>query len=275
MPSLTESLCDLGFGDSLIAVSDYCLYPLEAVSRLPRIGGPKTPRLREILNLQPDLVLANPEENPREAVEQLRCAGVPVWLSFPKTVREAIESLWQLVGLYQSDTAGMRLRTIEQMLDWVEMSMADGAGVRYFCPIWQESIGGELCWMTFNGDTYSSDLLRLLGGENIFAGRERRYPPEADLGQAAPEEPGERDRRYPRVSAAEVLDGSPEVILLPSEPFAFGESQREMMLDLFSATPAVRQGRVYLLDGTLISWYGTRLARALDALADLFIEERP
>ncbi len=64
--------------------------------------------------------------------------------------------------------------------------------------------------MTFNQDTYMSDVLRMFGGVNVFADRERQYPLEADLGLGKPEPPGERDTRYPRVTAAEVIAAQPE-----------------------------------------------------------------
>ena len=82
--------------------------------------------------------------------------------------------------------------------------------------------------MTFNADTYAHDLLRICGGENVFAERERQYPLKADLGEAEPMLPmirasAGRDTRYPRVTMEEVEAAQPDVILLPSEPFQFTE----------------------------------------------------
>ena len=71
VPSMTESLFDLGLGEHLCAVTDYCIHPVEAVRGLERIGGTKKPNIERILQLQPDLVLANQEENTRQAVEAL------------------------------------------------------------------------------------------------------------------------------------------------------------------------------------------------------------
>jgi ABC-type Fe3+-hydroxamate transport system substrate-binding protein len=91
----------------------------------------------------------------------------------------------------------------------------------------------------------------------------RRYPLTADLGLAQPEDPGTRDTRYPRVTPAEISQAAPEVILLPDEPFAFGEQERLRLKRLLAETPAVRHDRVRLIDGSLLTWHGTRLARAL------------
>jgi ABC-type Fe3+-hydroxamate transport system substrate-binding protein len=267
VPSMTESLFELGLGSALVGVTDYCIHPAEAVAGLPHLGGPKNPRVDEILALKPDLVLANWEENTRPTVEALEAAGVAVWVTFPQTVLESLEVLWKLVELFHSHEAGLRLRTLELTLDWAISSVDERRTVRYFCPIWQETTqSGQTWWMTFNRRTYPSDLLLLIGGENAFADRERRYPLRADLGLEAAQDPGERDTRYPRVTAEEVIAAQPQVILLPDEPFAFGEEHSKRIADLLAETPAAQKGRIYPIDGSLITWHGTRLARALREL---------
>jgi ABC-type Fe3+-hydroxamate transport system substrate-binding protein len=264
---MTESLFELGLGASVVGVTDYCLHPAEAVAGLPRLGGTKNPRLADILALQPDLVLANWEENTRSTVEALEAAGTAVWVTFPRTVLESLDVLWKLAELFRSQEANIRLRTLEMTLDWTISAVDERRTVGYFCPIWQEETqSGQPWWMTFNRQTYPSDLLLLLGGENVFAGRERRYPLGADLGLEAAQNPGERDTRYPRVTVDEVVAAQPEVILLPDEPFAFGEQHARQISELLRETPAVQNDCVFSIDGSLITWHGTRLARALREL---------
>lgn len=271
VPSYTESLFDLGFGETVVGITDYCLHPEGALSGLPRIGGPKNPRVQEIIDLKPDLVIANWEENTRQTVEMLEIAGIPVWVSFPKTVREAVDVLWTLTGVFQSQSAAIRLQTLELTLEWAIAAAAERQPVRYFSPIWfDHSEPGHPWWMTFNQDTYSHDLLSIVGGENVFAKRERRYPLEADLGILPAESPGERDVRYPRLTLEEILTTQPEVILLPDEPYPFGEDEREAVHAFFSDTPAGKYDRIHWVDGSLITWYGSRLARALQNLPTLF-----
>jgi iron complex transport system substrate-binding protein len=271
VPSLTESLFDLGFGDSVVGITDYCVHPAGQLQSLPRLGGPKNPRVRQILDIQPELVLANQEENTPQTVEELEAAGVAVLVTFPKTVRQALDVLWTLTGLYHSQTAAVRLETLELSLDWVQSVSSERNRLRYFCPIWQDvTESGIGWWMTFNQDTYVDDLLKICGGRNIFADRQRCYPLKADLGQAQAQNPGSRDTRYPRVTLNEILAGDPQLILLPSEPFAFDETHQEQIADLFSATLAARQGRIHLVDGSLLTWHGTRLGKALQELPALF-----
>jgi ABC-type Fe3+-hydroxamate transport system substrate-binding protein len=141
---------------------------------------------------------------------------------------------------------------------------------KYFCPIWYSKMeAGMDWWMTFNHDTYSHDLLRLMGYKNIFGERERRYPLEADLGLEAPQSDAEGDKRYPRVTLSEIVEAGPELILLPDEPFVFTEQHQSLFYQLLEDTPAAQNESIILLDGTLITWCGTRLAHALRELPAL------
>ena len=76
VPSLTEALFSLGLASHLVGVTDWCVHPAEAVAKLPKLGGTKTPSIPRILALAPDLVIANHEENRRRDVERLEAAGV-------------------------------------------------------------------------------------------------------------------------------------------------------------------------------------------------------
>ncbi|GAB4398385.1 MAG: helical backbone metal receptor [Anaerolineales bacterium] len=276
VPSLTESLFSLGLGHTLVGRTDYCLYPAEGVRGIPTVGGTKNPDIHKILALNPDWILANQEENTPRTVAALQAAGLPVWVSFPKTVAEAMDVLWALARRFQSGLAIQKLQVLEMSLDWAEEFTAQReTRPRYFCPIWQDTDSTHgIWWMTFNHDTYAHDLLTLLGGENCFAARQRRYPLAADLDAAVPAEsaaPEEtRDTRYPRVTPAEVVAAQPEIILLPSEPYAFGLADQTQVMTLLKATPAVQNGRVHLVDGSLLFWHGTRLALALKEFAGLF-----
>lgn len=273
VPSITESLFVLGMGAAVVGITDYCAYPAEALRGLPRLGGTKNPRLEDILALRPDLVLMNQEENPLEVYQALKEQGVAVWAAFPTSVRQALDVLWELARLFQSQTAPMQLQALERAVDWARAAVeALPRRVRYFCPIWQGTLtGGQPWWMTFNQDTYMSDLLGMCGGENVFAARQRRFPLEADLGLVSPREEADADQRYPRVSQEEIRQSGPEVILLPDEPYAYDEARKMELCSQFADVPAVRDGRVYLVEGSLITWHGVRLGRALQVLPAKFL----
>jgi ABC-type Fe3+-hydroxamate transport system substrate-binding protein len=261
---------DLGFGEALVGITDYCIHPKGKVEGLPRLGGPKNPRVEEIIALEPELVLANWEENTRRSVETLEAAGVRVWVTFPKTVRQALDLLWILADLFHSGLAAARIESLEIGLEWAQKAAQQRPPVRYFCPIWHDKTStGQPWWMTFNQQTYPHDLLHALGGENVFATRQRRYPLEADLGMAEPKKAKERDTRYPRLGPDEIRQAAPELILLPDEPYGFSEGHKEALQTWLVDTPAVQAGQVCLLDGSLITWHGTRLSKALQVLPEM------
>lgn len=268
VPSVTESLFDLNLGDRLIAVTDYCIHPVGKVEALPRIGGTKNPDVTRIIELKPDLVIANREENRREDVEALEAAGIPVWVTFPRTVTDVFALLWDFMNLLGETSMVPRVRLIEYTYDWLAGISREREPnlTKVFVPIWYDPL------MTFNADTYMHDLLRICGGQNVFADRERQYPLQADLEQAEPypsDDPrvAGRDTRYPRVTLDEVVAAQPEVILLPSEPFAFNEQH----IPIFAALdiPAAKNNRIHLVDGSLLTWHGTRIAYAFDTFPAL------
>ncbi len=266
VPSVTESLFALGAGERLVAVTDYCVHPAPQAARLPKVGGTKNPDLKRIIAALPDLIIANREENRKEDIEALRAEGFKVWVTFPCSVWEAIQLLWALVQVFRVPQIGQSLSVLETSWEWANLAAQNGTPVKAFCPVWREPSAAEgqpQWWMTINRDTYVHDILRLSGGENIFADRDRRYPLAADLG-AAPADPPDpkRDVRYPRVTPAEVAARAPEVILLPSEPYPFTEADLSAF-DAFPEIPAVKHQRIYLVDGSLLTWHGIRLAKAL------------
>ena len=266
VPSITETLFDLNLGDRVVGITDYCIYPEKGLEDLPRLGGTKNPDVQKIIDLNPDLVLANYEENARHTVEALHENEIPVWVTFPRTVSDAVNLMWNIMHVFDDATMVPRVRLIEQTMDWVlGISKArEDNPTTVFAPIWHDPL------MTFNADTYMHDLLWVCGGLNVFAERERQYPLAADLGEADAlpvDQTVDRDKRYPRITLDEVVAAQPDVILLPSEPFEFNADH----IPQFAALdiPAARTGRIHLVDGTLLTWHGTRLAHALNSLPAL------
>jgi len=248
VPSLTEALFSLGLEARLVGVTEWCVHPAEGVARLPRLGGTKNPDVPGILALEPDLVIANREENRPRDVRRLEEAGIPVWVTYPRTVAEGVALLREIAGL------GASAERIRQVVEPVEAAMTEALCrpapqlTRVFCPIWKEP------WMAVGADTYADDLLRLCGGANVFANR-------GDTGLEAV------GRRYPIVRDVQIEEAAPEVILLPDEPYAFGPADAAELAAL--PIPAARSGRIHLIDGTLVSWYGPRIGRALQSLGAL------
>ena len=212
------------------------------MARTPKVGREKDPDLARIRALAPDLVVANMEENRRDVVEALRAEGVPVWVIFPRTVAEGIVLVRDLGALTATEaTAEALARPLEVARARALTRVADRPRPRVFCPIWRGP------YMTINHDTYVHDMLRTCGGDNVFA--------------ASP-------ARYPTVTLEEVRAAAPDVILLPDEPYRFRAAHRADFAPL-ADVPAVRADRVHLVDGKLLSWYGPRIAEALERLPAL------
>ncbi len=242
IPSITEILFAIGAGDRVVGCTIYCTEPPEGVATKTRVGGEKNPRLDVIRALAPDLVIANVEENVREHVETLRGWGIPVHVTYPRTVADGIRLVGELGALLD---VGERAREIEAELqaryDQVRASTAGRRPRRVFCPIWRRP------YMTINRDTYVHDMLTVSGGVNVF---------------------GDEGRRYPEVTLEAVAAMDPEVILLPDEPYRF-RRVHVADFDPFRDLSARRAGRIHLVDGKLLTWYGPWIAEALRVLPPL------
>jgi ABC-type Fe3+-hydroxamate transport system substrate-binding protein len=264
VPSDTYSLVALGAAPWIVGRTRYCIAPVEVVEAIEVVGGTKDPDVRRIVELAPDLVIANQEENSRGSITELEDAGQKVLVSFPRTVAQALAHVARLARVLEIAEAPLARELIKSAYRAHNDAEAARAGltpVRAFVPIWMDPL------MTVDGRTFISDVLALVGAQNVFADRQRRYPLAADLGRAEPLPPerlGDRDTRYPRVTMDEVVERQPELVLLPDEPHPFTEADAEVFraLDI----PAARSGRVLLCDGKDLMWYG---ARCLEGIARL------
>jgi len=269
VPSITETLFDLGCAGRLIARTDYCVHPAEAI-HIPSVGGTKNPDLDAIRWLRPDLVFANQEENRKADVEALAASGIPVFLAFPRSVAQAIEDLERIAALLDvSPTAREIIVSIKRAARNLRSHVRPFVSV--FVPIWRDPLRAEPveAWMTFNAETFAHDLLSTLGLYNVFADRHRRYPLAADLGRAGAKPAEGRDTRYPRVTLDEVAARRPQLVLLPDEPYVFGPADAGEVAHALNLPGE----RVRLIDGSLLFWHGTRLGRALADLPAMVAAE--
>jgi ABC-type Fe3+-hydroxamate transport system substrate-binding protein len=240
VPSITETLFALGAGERVVGVTEFCIHPRGEVASRPKVGGTKNPDLSRVLELRPDLVIANQEENRRRDVDRLEASGVPVLVTYARDLDSALREI---------ELAGRLLGAEEVAADLVggirQAQVEAHARIREPKPrvvalVWKRP------YMAINADTFAHDLLSQCGVRNPFADRERRYP---------------------RVTETEIERAQPDVILLPTEPYAFGEQDREELSRL--RCPAAENGRIHIVEGELLSWYGPRMGRALRAFSEL------
>lgn len=233
VPSLTETICVFGCAPQLLGVTRHCTMPVAELASTRRVGGTKNPDVTAIVELRPDMVIVNAEENRKEDFEALTAAGVSVFVSYPRRVADMPDLLRRLGVMLAADAAG---ESAACDLEAALASLAQPqARRRVFCPVWKNP------WMTFNGDTFADDLLMLAGGKNVFR---------------------DRPDRYFEISLEEVAAVEPQVILLPDEPYVFQQKDLAALAPL-SETPALRNQKVHLADGKALFWYGTRTASAI------------
>jgi iron complex transport system substrate-binding protein len=236
-PSITESLVAFGLKDELAGVTRYCIHPREAVSSLRKMGGTKNPDLRAVREAQPDLVFMNGEENRREDIEALS-KDFPVDVSHPRRVADVPPLLRHFGRLTAREhEAETWARRIEEEKERLETGPREP--FRFVYLIWKSP------WMTVSGRTYIADLLRTAGGSNVFEGGER-YP--AD---------------YPEVSEADVVAAHADVLLLPDEPYRFGEADAAWWRERLPGA------RVLRVSGDDFCWHGVRTLRGLAAASPL------
>jgi ABC-type Fe3+-hydroxamate transport system substrate-binding protein len=188
VPSLTETLFDLGAGDAVVAITDFCIFPPDL--KMPRVGGTKNPRVDEIRALRPDLVHMNLEENLRRHAEAIETFA-PVFVTEPKSVDDVASLIEQLGAIHgRRERATELANTLRE-----EQASLPKRELTFACPIWKNP------WMWCGGDTYVSNLVEAAGGRNVLADR----------------------TRYPHIELADVLALDPDIIFLPDEPYLFTE----------------------------------------------------
>ena len=186
VPSLTEAIAATDPG-LLAGATDWCTHP--AGLDVPRVGGTKWPDVGRVLELVPDLVVANAEENRDEDVAALRAAGIPVWVTAPATVDQALDSLGRMLTVLDRRHPEWLVRAQRVWADPPRLP-----GVTAVVPIWRRP------WMVLGRDTFAGDVLARLGVRNVFAGHADRYP---KLG-----------RHEPATVPA-------QLVVFPDEPYAF------------------------------------------------------
>ncbi len=223
VPSQTELLYDLGLAHRVAGITKFCVHPREWANFKASVGGTKNFRVDVIEKLKPDLILGNKEENYEEGIARL-AAKFPVWMSDItnwESAMQMIQSVGVLVG--ERVRANSMMSKIQNKFN--QQNKFPPLPTLYM--IWKEP------WMAAGRNTFIDAVLSKIG-----------------LLNCVPQE------RYPILSFEDILGLSPEIILLPSEPFPFRQKHlEELQLILPGA-------KIVLVDGEMFSWYGSRLVLA-------------
>lgn len=183
VPSLTETVAVSAPG-LLVGATDWCSHPVDL--DVPRVRGTKNPDVAAVVGLRPDLVLANAEENREIDLDALRAAGVAVWVTFPRTVPESLDSLARMLA-----ACGRAEPTWLAQAREVWAPPFVGRRRTAVVPVWRRP------WMAVGSGTFTGDVLARLGVDNVLADSPERYP-----------------RFTPPVVGV-------DLVVLPDEPYAF------------------------------------------------------
>lgn len=222
VPSQTELLYELGLREEIKGVTKFCVHPENLRKEKTVIGGTKKLRLDAIKELQPDLIIANKEENLKEEIERL-AADFPVWVSDVKNLSQATDMILRLAEITgKEEEANALVNTIK--VGFASIPSPEHRPKAVYL-IWKNP------YMAAGGDTFIHEMLKRAGFENLTGDR----------------------ARYPVLPPEAIEKLNPEVILLSSEPYPFQEKHIEEIRQI------VPRAEICLVDGELFSWYGSRL----------------
>jgi len=222
VPSQTELLHYLGLQEETIGITKFCIHPNEWFRSKTKVGGTKTVSISTIKKLNPDLIIANKEENVKEEIEAL-AKDFNVLVTDVNNVSDALQMITLIGQLTSKEKAAI------QLVKTIKNKFAKITHLQY--PIKTAYLIWNKPHMTVGGDTFINDVLAQCGLQNIFACK----------------------KRYFQISIADLLAANCQLVLLSSEPYPFKQKHIDALKEQL---PGVK---IILADGEMFSWYGSRM----------------
>lgn len=239
VPSQTELLYDLGLEEEVVGITKFCIHPDSWFRTKTRIGGTKNIKPELIRQLQPDLIIANKEENVKEQVEAL-AEDYPVWISDIHELEGSLDMIRRVGAITGREEKGRLLADrIEAGFRRLPHLLPHHETIPVAYLIWRNP------WMTIGQDTFIHDMLARCGLTNVFG----------------------HTNRYPAISLEDLKASGCRWLLLSSEPYPFKQQHVE---ELQAELP---ETVIKLVDGEFFSWYGSRLLGAPDYFRTLFTSD--
>lgn len=226
VPSLSETLCDLGLEDEIVGVTRWCVRPADLMAEKEKVGGTKDPDIARIVELQPDLVVVDTDENRREDAAAIAGKGVPLFVSRVHAVGDVAPTIRALGEATKRVAEAKQLaHDAEDAIEGVRRSAFAEREVRLLVPVWRRP------WIAPRGDTYLSSVVELAGARNLFHDSPKRW--------------AEFD--------PDALPAQPDGVLLPTEPYRFRPKDVEWF-----ESHGYAKGSVSLVNGQEATWFGSR-----------------
>lgn len=232
VPSITELLYHLGLNENVAGITKFCIHPPEWFRSKAKIGGTKNINIKKILELQPDLIIANKEENVQEQVEEL-AEYFNVWVTDVNTVDQAYGMIKDIGTLTDCLPAAKKI-TADIQKEFTKIKREQPA-IKTVYLIWRTPL------MTIGGDTFISDVMHQGGLQNVF---------------------GEQTR-YPKITTDDIINSGCSLVLLSTEPYPFKEKH---IAEMQQQLPGIK---IILADGEMFSWYGSRMLQMPQYLSGL------
>lgn len=236
VPSITELLCDLGLAPYLVGRTGFCIHPKEIVQHIAKVGGTKNVNIEKIRALAPTHLVVNIDENEKTCVERLAQFIPNVIVTHPQTLEDNLPLFNLLGGIFNATDRAQRLcQQFNDALTALRESLPDPLiPQRVLYCIWKDP------WMTVSENTYIANMLSHIGWQTVSIGTVR----------------------YPEFTWSDQLVNEIDLVLLSSEPYRFTEEHVDA-LEQQCGKP------VLLLDGEMISWYGSRAIAGIYYLGEL------
>lgn len=255
VPSLTETLCELGLQPQIVGCTQFCVHPNSLRHTATAVGGTKDPSLEKMIALKPSHILVNTEENTADIIAQLKqrelTYGWEVVETFPKDPQESIHMVVELVRRFATEP--QRLAQWQERLHSAQTKIAQEiTETSYIYLIWRDP------WMVAGDQTYISKLLGLKGYRNVV------------------ETSDNPTERYPILTCEHLLQTSPQKLLFSSEPFPFKKRHIEEFYRWAEqgGVSNPQSMHAHLVDGRALSWWGWGTLAGLEYLAQDLVMRR-
>lgn len=227
VPSLTELVYDLGLESQLVGITRFCIHPQPNVKRITKVGGTKTLNIDRIIDLTPDLIIANKEENSKEDIEKLQ-RHCNVWVTEINTLNEALTVITEL-GIKANVVKKATLLVTFIKSNFKSLARISNVQKSVAYLIWEDPI------MVAGKNTFINEMIHSMGLKNILT---------------------DPLSRYPIYNPMELENLQPDLIFLSSEPYPFKKKHLEKYQHQFP------KSQIVLVDGEMFSWYGSRMKLA-------------
>lgn len=231
VPSLTELLFFFKMDDKITGITDFCVHPADKTEKIIKVGGPLNFSIEKIKALKPDLIVASKSENNKQKILEL-AKNFPVFISDVKNLEDAYKLIEKLGNICnQTELAQNLTQNLASGFDRLSTPLAVSAVYL----VWEKP------YIVAGNETFIHDILKNIGIDNSFV----------------------HLKGYQKIIGKQLSEIKADILLLPSEPYAFDKSHIEHYKKLLP------DSKILLVDGQLFCWYGNRLLLAINYLKNL------